>query len=189
MASERERELIFWAQDGVQGAFDALVAPYRQRLLRLIVQIVHNPEDSEDVLQDTLLRAYRAIRSFRGDSAFYTWIFRIALNTAKAFVKSRSHRNDLQTDSVDASEAIDIPDCESDHVTPLDILEAKQMAEFVGSAIAHLPAEHCTAITMYEIEGLTYQQIAEAMVCPIGTVRSRIANARLAIGSCFGQMG
>ncbi len=185
MKSDREYELICWAQRGAQGAFDQLLAPYRQRLLRLIAQVVHNPEDSEDVLQETILRAYRGIRNFRGDSAFYTWLFRIALNTAKAFVTSRLHRNDLQTDSVDASEAMDMPERESDYVTPLDILEAKELAEVVGIALAHLPKEHRAAITMYEIDGLTYQQIADAMVCPIGTVRSRISNARLVIGSCI----
>jgi RNA polymerase sigma-70 factor, ECF subfamily len=188
MTSERELELVHWAQRGAPGAFDQLLAPYRQRLLRLIVQVVHNPEDAEDVLQETILRAYRAIRNFRGDSAFYTWLFRIALNTAKAFVTSRLHRNDLQTDSVDASEAIELPERESDYVTPLDILEAKELAEEVGCAIAHLPKEHSAAITMYEIDGLTYQQIADVMVCPIGTVRSRISNARLVIGSCFEPM-
>lgn len=188
MKSERECELICWAQRGVHGAFDQLLAPYRQRLLRLIAQVVHNPEDSEDVLQETILRAYRGIRSFRGDSAFYTWLFRIALNTAKAFVTSRLHRNDMQTDSVDASEATELPERESDNVTPLDILEAKQLAEVVGIALAHLPKEHRAAITMYEIDGLTYQQIADAMVCPIGTVRSRISNARLVIGSCIEPM-
>lgn len=188
MKSERECELICWAQRGAHGAFDQLLAPYRQRLFRLIVQVVHNPEDSEDVLQETILRAYRGIRNFRGDSAFYTWLFRIAINTAKAFVTSRPHRNDLQTDSVDASETLELPERESDSITPLDILEAKQLAEVVGIALAHLPKEHSAAITMYEIDGLTYQQIADAMLCPIGTVRSRISNARLVIGSCFEPM-
>ena len=189
MKSELELELIRWAQQGVREAFDELVAPHRGRLLRSIMKIVHNLEDAEDVLQDTFLRAYRAIASFRGDSAFYTWLFRIATNAAMAFVTSRIHLNDMRTVSVDASDGTDVLEFNSDNVTPQDILEAKQLADVVLHAVEHLPPEHCTAITMYEVGGLSYREIADAMVCPIGTVRSRIANARLAISTSISPRG
>ena len=183
MNSEHEIELVRSAQQGVRGAFDELIARYRGRLLRSIMKIVHNLEDSEDVLQETILRAYRAIANFRGDSSFYTWLFRIATNAAMAFVTSRLHLNDIRTVSVDASDGSELLELNSDNVTPQDILEAKQLADIMLRAVEHLPEEHCTAITMYEVGGLSYREIADAMVCPIGTVRSRIANARFLIGT------
>jgi len=186
---ELELELIRWAQHGVRGAFDELVAPHRGRLLRSIIKIVHNLEDSEDVLQETFLRAYRAIAHFRGESTFYTWLFRIATNAAMAFVTSRRHLNDMRTVSVDAGEGTDLLELDSDNVTPQDILEAKQLADVVLHAVERLPAEHCAAISMYELGGLSYREIAEAMVCPIGTVRSRIASARSVVGSSIASAG
>ena len=183
MNRELENQLICWAQQGVREAFDELVAPHRGRLLRAITKIVHNLEDAEDVLQDTFLRAYRAIATFRGDAAFYTWLFRIATNAAMAFVTSRLHLNDMRTVSVVSSDGTNLLESSSDNVTPEDILEAKQLADVVLRVVEHLPEEHCTAITMYEVGGLSYREIADAMVCPIGTVRSRIASARSAIGT------
>ena len=187
--SELELELIRWAQHGVRGAFDELVAPHRGRLLRSIMKIVHNLEDSEDVLQETFLRAYRAIANFRGDSTFYTWLFRIATNAAMAFVTSRLHLNDMRTVSVDSGDCTDVAELNSDNVTPQDILEAKQLADVVLHVVERLPEDHCTAITMYEVGGLSYREIADAMVCPIGTVRSRIANARSVIGISIAPAG
>ncbi|MCC6070005.1 sigma-70 family RNA polymerase sigma factor [Massilia sp. GCM10020059] len=179
---EPDHLLVSRVQDGDRCAFDQLAARYRSRLLRLILRIVHDSADAEDVLQDTLVRAYRAIHSFRGDSAFYTWLFRIAVNTATAFVTGRRHRIEACTDSADPSSAA-IAELETDSITPEDILLGKQMAEIVGRAVASLAPEHCAAITMHEVDGLSYQEIADAMLCPIGTVRSRIANARLVIAS------
>lgn len=185
MKSLREPDhlLVSRVQDGDRCAFDQLAARYRSRLLRLILRIVHDNADAEDVLQDTLVRAYRAIHSFRGDSAFYTWLFRIAVNTATAFVTGRRHRMEACTDSADSNNAAAIAELETDSITPEDILLGKQMAEIVGRAVASLAPEHSAAITMHEVDGLSYQEIADAMLCPIGTVRSRIANARLVIAN------
>ena len=185
MKSLREPDhlLVSRVQDGDRCAFDQLAARYRSRLLRLILRIVHDSADAEDVLQDTLVRAYRAIHSFRGDSAFYTWLFRIAVNTATAFVSGRRHRMEACTDSADPNSAAAIAELETDSITPEDILLGKQMAEIVGRAMASLAPEHSAAITMHEVDGLSYQEIADAMLCPIGTVRSRIANARHVIAN------
>ena len=180
---EPDHLLVSRVQDGDRCAFDQLAARYRSRLLRLILRIVHDSADAEDVLQDTLVRAYRAIHSFRGDAAFYTWLFRIAVNTATAFVTGRRHRMDSCNDSTDPNSAAAIAELETDAITPEDILLGKQMAEIVDRAVASLAPEHSAAITMHEVDGLSYQQIADAMLCPIGTVRSRIANARLVIAN------
>lgn len=179
---ESDQLLVNKVQEGDRSAFDQLAARYRSRLLRLIQRIVHDSADAEDVLQDTLVRAYRAIPSFRGDSAFYTWLFRIAVNTATAFVTGRHHRMDARTDSADPNSAA-IAELETDAITPEDILHGKQLAEIVDRAVASLAPEHSAAITMHEVDGLSYQEIADAMLCPIGTVRSRIANARLVIAT------
>ncbi|MBZ2206628.1 sigma-70 family RNA polymerase sigma factor [Massilia soli] len=177
-----DQQLVARVQRGDCRAFDQLAARYRGRLLRLILRIVHDPADAEDVLQDTLVRAYRAINAFRGDAAFYTWLFRIGVNTATAFVTGRYHRIDSRTDSATPANAADLAE-ETDSITPEDILLGKQMAEMVDRAVASLAPEHSAAITMHEVDGLTYQEIADAMLCPIGTVRSRIANARLVIAT------
>lgn len=180
---ESDQLLVSKVQRGDRSAFDRLAARYRARVLRLISRIVHDPADAEDVLQDTLVRAYRAIPSFRGDSAFYTWLFRIAVNTATAFVTGRRRQMDARTDSADTDSAAVLAELETDTITPEDILHGKQLAEIVDRAVASLAPEHSAAITMHEIDGLSYQQIADAMLCPIGTVRSRIANARLVIAN------
>lgn len=180
---EPDQLLVSKVQHGNRCAFDQLAARYRGRLLRLIMRIVHDSADAEDVLQDTLVRAYRAIDAFRGDSAFYTWLFRIAVNTATAFVSRRHRRMDARADSADPDWATTMAELEADAVTPEDILHGKQMAEIVDRAMASLAPEHSAAITMHEIDGLSYQEIADAMLCPIGTVRSRIANARHVIAT------
>ena len=180
---EPDQQLVNRVKQGDRCAFDQLALRYRGRLLRLILRIVHDPADAEDVLQDALVRAYRAINSFRGDSAFYTWLFRIGVNTANAFMTGRRHRMDTCTDSADPASATDIAERETDPITPEDILLGKQIAEIVDRAVASLAPEHSAAITMHEVDGLSYQEIADAMLCPIGTVRSRIANARLVIAS------
>lgn len=189
--SQREPDqlLVSKVQQGDRRAFDHLAARYRSRLLRLIMRIVHDSADAEDVLQDTLVRAYRAIHLFRGDSAFYTWLFRIAVNTATAFVTGRRHQMDARTDSADADGAMAWTELATDAITPEDILQGKQLAELVDRAVASLAPEHSAAITMHEIDGLSYQQIADAMLCPIGTVRSRIANARLVIANRLSPFG
>ena len=183
MKSQREIDQILLqkVQAGDKHAFDLLVAPYRGRLMRLIQRTVHDIHDAEDVLQDTLIRAYRGVHGFRGDAAFYTWVFRIGINTATAFAASKRRR------LLDYSEPLDEANGSTegpwDSVTPEDVLMGKQLAETVGAALASMAPEHSAAITLREVDGLSYQEIALEMVCPIGTVRSRIANARTVIAA------
>jgi RNA polymerase sigma-70 factor (ECF subfamily) len=185
MHSDRasDHQLVTRVQEGDCCAFDQLALRYRGRLLRLITRIVHDGADAEDVLQDTLVRALRAIRSFRGDAAFYTWLFRIGVNTATAFITGRQQRMHAGSADAEAASAAAIAELETDAITPEDILFGKQVAEIVDRAVATLAPEHSAAITMHEVDGMSYQEIADAMLCPIGTVRSRIANARLVIAS------
>lgn len=179
---EPDRLLVVRIQGGDRHAFDELAARYRARTLRLILRTVHDPADAEDVLQDTLVRAYRAIHSFRGDAAFYTWLFRIAINTATAFMAGKRRQAERRSDPLDAGDAASA-ELQTDAITPEDILQGKQLAEMVDRAVASLAPEHSAAITMHEVDGLSYQQIADAMLCPIGTVRSRISNARMVIAA------
>ncbi len=178
-----DQQLVGMVQQGDRCAFDRLVTRYRGRLLRLILRIVHDPADAEDVLQDTLVRAYRAINAFRGDASFYTWLFRIGVNTANGFMSGRQHRMDACTESADPASAAAIAKRDTDPITPEDILLGKEMADIVDRAVASLAPEHSAAITMHEVDGMSYQQIADRMLCPIGTVRSRIANARHVIAT------
>ncbi|RJG22236.1 sigma-70 family RNA polymerase sigma factor [Massilia cavernae] len=185
MKSQREPDdlLVIRVQDGDRCAFDQLAARYRAKLLRLIMRTVHDPADAEDVLQDTLVRAYRAIGAFRRDSAFYTWLFRIAINTATAFMSGKRRQMETRGETPDSGSPDANPELQADIVTPEDILQGKQMAEIVDRAVASLAPEHSAAITMHEIDGLSYQEIADAQLCPIGTVRSRISNARMVIAA------
>lgn len=185
MKSQREPDalLVVRVQNGDRSAFDQLVARYRAKLLRLVMRTVHDPDDAEDVLQDTLVRAWRAIHTFRGDSAFYTWLFRIAINTAIAFMTGKRRHMDCRAGPPGDTQGASAHDTRTDGITPEDILQGKQLAEIVDRAVASLAPEHSAAITMHEIDGLSYQEIADAMLCPIGTVRSRISNARLVIAA------
>lgn len=185
MKSQREpdAQLVVRVQNGDRNAFDQLVARYRAKLLRLVLRTVHDPDDAEDVLQDTLVRAWRAIHTFRGDSAFYTWLFRIAINTAIAFMSGKRRHMECRAEAPGEAHGAAGNDTRTDTITPEDILQGKQLAEIVGRAVASLAPEHSAAITMHEIDGLSYQEIADAMLCPIGTVRSRISNARLVIAA------
>lgn len=185
MKSQREPDdlLVLMVQDGDRCAFDRLAARYRPKLLRLIQRTVHDPADAEDVLQDTLVRAYRALPAFRRDAAFYTWLFRIAINTATAFMTGKRRQMESRGEAPDQAGQPSNPELQADIITPEDILLGKEIAELVDRAIASLAPEHSAAITMHEIDGLSYQQIADAMLCPIGTVRSRISNARMVIAA------
>jgi RNA polymerase sigma-70 factor (ECF subfamily) len=185
MKSQHEPDalLVVRVQNGDRRAFDQLVARYRVKLLRLIMRTVHDPDDAEDVLQDALVRAYRAIHAYRGDAAFYTWLFRIAINTAIAFMSGKRRLMECRADAPGEAQGAAAGDTRTDGITPEDILQGKQLAEIVDRAVASLAPEHSAAITMHEIDGLSYQEIADAMLCPIGTVRSRISNARLVIAA------
>jgi RNA polymerase sigma-70 factor (ECF subfamily) len=182
--SEREADqlLVERVQQGDKRAFELLVTKYHRKIIRLISRLVRDPAEVEDVAQDAFIKAYRALPQFRGESAFYTWLYRIAVNTAKNYLATQSRRPEASSD-IDAEEAETFADGEQlrDINTPESMLHTRQVAETVNRAMEALPEELRTAITLREIEGLSYEEIAEAMGCPIGTVRSRIFRAREAI--------
>jgi len=179
---EIDQVLVERVQNGDKVAFELLVAKYHRKILRLISRLVRDPAEVEDVAQDAFIKAYRALPQFRGESAFYTWLYRIAVNTAKNYLATQSRRAPTSTDT-DAEEAETFSDAAQlrDINTPESVLMSKQVAQTVNAAMAMLPEELRTAITLREIEGLSYEEIAELMGCPIGTVRSRIFRAREAI--------
>lgn len=175
--------LVQQVQAGHQKSFDLLVAKYQRRIYRLVLRFVRDPAKAEDVAQETFLRAYRAIGQFRGDSQFYTWLYRIAVNTAKkAVADERKDPTVSEGDAVDDGEETFRPtERLSSSETPESMLVSKEIARTVNEAMDDLPEDLRTAITLREIEGMSYEDIANAMQCPIGTVRSRIFRAREAI--------
>lgn len=183
MTTDRESDqlLVERVQAGERQAFDLLVSKYQRRLLRLVARIVHDPAEAEDVVQETFIKAFRALRHFRGDAAFYTWLYRIGINTAKNYLVTQSRRapTSTQTDA-DAAEARGEGKSDGlrDINTPESMLATKQIAETVNAAMEALPVDLRTAILLREIEGLSYEEISDIMSCPIGTVRSRIYRAR-----------
>lgn len=179
--TERECDqlLVERVQGGERQAFDLLVAKYQRRLMRLVSRIVHDPAEAEDVVQETFIKAYRAIRHFRGDSAFYTWLYRIGINTAKNFLASQSRRTPTSTENdAEQAEVFDSGEQLRDINTPESVLASQQIARTVNAAMDALPLDLRTAIVLREIEGLSYEEIADIMSCPVGTVRSRIFRAR-----------
>lgn len=182
--SERDvdQQLVERAQRGEKHAFELLVAKYQRKLVRLISRIVRDQAEVEDVAQEAFIKAYRALPQFRGESAFYTWLYRIGVNTAKNFLVSQGRRAPTSTEK-DAEEAETFDDADQlrDINTPESMLMSRQVAATVNAAMDRLPEELRTAITLREVEGLSYDEIAEFMNCPIGTVRSRIFRAREAI--------
>jgi RNA polymerase sigma-70 factor (ECF subfamily) len=178
---ELDLELVKRVQRGDSAAFDLLVRKYQHRILALIGRYVHDWSECQDVAQETFMRAYRAIGSFRGDAQFYTWLHRIAVNTAKNHLVAHNRRP--PTDDVDASDAeqYDSGARLRDTDTPERELMRQQLEQAVMRAVQALPEELRTAISLREVEGLSYEEIATRMGCPIGTVRSRIFRAREAI--------
>lgn len=183
-SSEREvdQRLVEKAQKGDKQAFEELVRKYERKLFRLLSRFIRDQAEVEDVAQETFIKAYRALPAFRGDSAFYTWLYRIGTNTAKNFLMSQGRRAPTST-SFDSEEAETFEDGERlrDINTPESLLLSKQIAKTIDLAMESLPDELRTAITLREIEGMSYEEIAEIMNCPIGTVRSRIFRAREAV--------
>ncbi len=174
--------LVDRAQHGDKKAFELLVLKYQRKLMRLISRLIRDQAEAEDVVQEAFIKAYRALPQFRGDSAFYTWLYRIGINTAKNYLVTQGRRAPTSTEAdVEEAETFDDGDQLRDINTPESMLATKQIAETVNLAMEVLPEELRTAITLREIEGLSYEDIAEAMHCPIGTVRSRIFRAREAI--------
>jgi RNA polymerase sigma-70 factor (ECF subfamily) len=182
--SEREvdRQLVARAQRGDKRAFELLVEKYQRKLGRLLARFIRDPAEVEDVTQEAFIKAYRALPGFRGDSAFYTWLYRIGINTAKNYLMALGRRAPTSTE-VEAEDAEGFEDGEQlrDINTPESLLLSKEIAQTVNATIDELPEELRTAIQLREIEGMSYEDIARIMDCPIGTVRSRIFRAREAI--------
>ena len=184
--SERDidQQLVNRVQQGDRHAFDLLVVKYQRRLARLLSRFIRDPVEIEDVTQEAFIKAYRALGSFRGDSAFYTWLYRIGINTAKNYLGSRGRHLTFNTEIEDEDgESFDLAAQIPDNATPESELLNKQIITTVESAVAALPEELRVAITLREMEGLSYEDIAAVMNCPIGTVRSRIFRAREAIAA------
>lgn len=184
--SEREVDqlLVERAQAGDQQAFEVLVQKYQRKLGRLLSRYIRDSAEVEDVAQEAFIKAFRALPSFRGESAFYTWLYRIGINTAKNYLVAQGRRAPTSTgfDSEEA-ETFDDGDQLRDINTPESLLHSKQIGETVNAAMEVLPDELRTAIVLREIEGLSYEEISRMMDCPIGTVRSRIFRAREAVAA------
>ncbi len=179
-----DRQLVERARNGDKRAFDLLVQKYHRRLMRLLSRMVRNQEEVEDIAQETFIKAYRALPQFRGDAAFYTWLYRIGVNTARNYLSSRKRQMPTISDqAMNDDDDVDERIVAQDINTPESMLLSKQVAMAVNDAVEALPEELRTAITLREMEGLSYEEIAEMMVCPIGTVRSRIFRAREAIAA------
>ena len=181
---EVDQQLVERAQRGDKKAFELLVSKYQRKLARLLSRFIRDATEVEDVTQEAFIKAYRALPGFRGDSAFYTWLYRIGINTAKNYLVAMGRRAPTTTD-IDSEEAegFDTSDQLRDLNTPESEMASRQIAETVNQTLAELPEELRTAITLREIEGLSYEDIANIMNCPIGTVRSRIFRAREAIAA------
>jgi RNA polymerase sigma-70 factor (ECF subfamily) len=179
---EIDQQLVVRAQRGDKRAFELLVEKYQRKLARLLSRFIRDPAEVEDVTQEAFIKAYRALPAFRGDSAFYTWLYRIGINTAKNYLMAMGRRAPTSTE-VEAEEAEGLEEGEQlrDINTPESVLLSNEIARTVNATIERLPEELRTAIQLREIEGMSYEEIAKVMECPIGTVRSRIFRAREAI--------
>ena len=173
--------LVQRVQQGDKRAFDLLVLKYQHKLIKLISRYVRDASEVQDVAQEAFIKAYRALPRFRGDSAFYTWLYRIAINTAKNHLVSQSRRPPVSDIDVLDAEQFDGTAELRENATPERLLLKDEIQKTVIEAIDALPPDLRTAVTLRELEGLSYEEIAEAMDCPIGTVRSRIFRAREAI--------
>jgi len=173
-----DAELVKRVQAGDTTAFDILVQKYQHKVVNLVGRFVSDQAECYDITQDAFIKAYRAIGNFRGDSQFYTWLYRIAANTAKNYLASRARKSPTYTVDVEDAEHYEGASGLKDYTTPENLLLTEEIKHTVFAAIEGLPDDLKSAITLREIEGLSYEEIAEVMDCPIGTVRSRIFRAR-----------
>ncbi|MDN4016631.1 RNA polymerase sigma factor RpoE [Zwartia panacis] len=184
--SERDvdAELVARVQRGDKQAFDLLVLKYQRKIMRLLSRMIRDPGEIEDVAQEAFIKAYRALPQFRGESAFYTWLYRIAINTARNWLAQNNRRPSTPSaQENEEGETFDATDNLTDSSNPESEMASRQIADTVNKAINDLPEELRNAIVMREIDGMSYEDIAESMSCPIGTVRSRIFRAREAIAT------
>jgi len=181
VAKDTDKELVRRVQKGDRHAFDLLFGRYQHKILNLVSRYLRDREDVEDVAQEAFIKAFRALPRFRGESAFYTWLYRIAINTAKNHLVARSRRPPGVDVDVEDAEFMDGTDMLKESENPEAALARDELSAEIDLAIAELPDDLRSAVTLREFDGLTYEQIAEIMDCPVGTVRSRIFRAREAI--------
>jgi RNA polymerase sigma-70 factor (ECF subfamily) len=181
-ADASDLSLVRRVQRGERGAYDLLVLKYQHKVVKLVMRYLRNPADAEDVAQEAFVKAYRALPQFRGDSAFYTWLYRIAINTAKNALAARE-RNPVsyELDLPNNDDSSDMVGRLKDPETPEGLALTEEIRDTVNHAIEELPEDLRTAIVLRELEGMSYEEIAASMDCPVGTVRSRIFRAREAI--------
>ena len=178
--SDGDDKLVKRAKKGDSRAFDLLVLKYQGRVAQLVSRYLNNAAEVEDVTQEAFINAYRALPNFRGDSAFYTWLYRIAANAAKNHLVALGRRPSSDM-ALDDSEVFDVPGLLKDHESPDEVIMGQQLEMLISRTIEELPVELRAALTLREFEGLSYEEIADVLECPIGTVRSRIFRAREAI--------
>lgn len=181
LAPDVDQQLVERVQKGDKKAFDLLVLKYQHKVLAVISRFVRDHAEAQDVAQEAFIKAYRALPNFRGDSAFYTWIYRIAINTAKNYLVARNRRPPASDVDVEDAEFFAGNDAIHEMNTPEHNLLRDELQRTIEAAFADLPVDLRTAVTLREIDGLSYEEIAEVMQCPVGTVRSRIFRAREAI--------
>jgi RNA polymerase sigma-70 factor (ECF subfamily) len=179
--SDIDQQLVERVQKGDKRAFDLLVLKYQHKVLAVVGRLIRDHSEAQDVAQEAFIKAYRALPNFRGDSAFYTWIYRIAINTAKNYLVARNRRPPASDLDVEEAEFFSGNEAIHEMNTPEHNLLRDELQETIEQAFADLPADLRTAVTLREIDGLSYEEIADVMQCPVGTVRSRIFRAREAI--------
>lgn len=181
MTTEDDKLLVKRVQKGDKRAFDLLVLKYQSRIMALVIRFVQDSHEAQDVTQEAFVKAYRALGNFRGDSAFYTWLYRIAVNTAKNYLVSRNRRPPSFDVDADDAEFYDGDHGLKSLETPERLLLRDEIEQTVQESIRRLPEDLRVALTLREYEGMSYEDIAHVMQCPVGTVRSRIFRAREAV--------
>lgn len=176
-----DKQIIEKIKKGEKKAYDLLVIKYQQRVINLILRFVKNHSDAQDVAQEVFIKAYRALPRFRGDSAFYTWIYRIAINTAKNHLTKEARKFSKYHQDINEMEQIEDNNALTEHVTPESLLIKDELQNVILKSVNSLPTDLQSVILLREVEGLSYEEIADVMKCPVGTVRSRIFRARVAI--------
>jgi len=181
VAKETDKELVRRVKKGDKQAFDLLFSRYQHKIINLVGRYLRDPEDIQDVAQEAFIKAFRALPGFRGESAFYTWLYRIAINTAKNHIVARGRRPPGSDLDVEDAEFMDGSEALRESESPDALLARDELSAAINAAIADLPEDLRSAVTLREFDGLSYEQIAQIMECPVGTVRSRIFRAREAI--------
>ena len=187
-SEQSDEDLVLLVQQGDKSAFDFLVLKYQHRIIQLVNGYIKDPAEAQDVAQESFIKAYRALGSFRGEAAFYTWLYRIAINTAKNYRLARSRRSASQEIDVQDAEAIEHAPQLQGLDTPERLLLTQEMLDTIKVALSTLPEEMRIAIELREFDGMSYEEIAVAMDCPVGTVRSRIFRARATIDNMINPL-